>query len=261
MSLSDRLTVTESDRKLIYLDLYRDFKKHKSDPKYYYGSAPDGQKLYPDHWVSAELRQQKGVSMAYRDMDNIPSVPAFVLSAKQILQNINNNRVARQTVTGANREPLEARISIKRAADGFEPRSASEVKRIKREDTLFKEPSQSLATNAEPQSYKSRPVLSKLVNNRVVKPKKVSKRQAARRAAQIAIRQATRAAFEKVHNKLTTSEANIGKDRETLRVRWELDVNLQLQTVTDDLQILNECFTRAESAIRDATRMIEDRLL
>ena len=229
-----------------------------------YDTTTDGETLIPHHWISAQLRQQKGVSKAYKDLDKIPSVPAFVISAKQILQTINYNRAARKNLTGANRKPLKAKISNKRAADGLEPRLASEVKRIRRNNDIYVrtiQSSQSMATHAEPRSYWPHPIPSKFSNNQVVKRNKKSKKQAARKAAQLAIRQATMMAFDKVHQRLKVGEANIGKDRETLRVQWDLDVNLQLQTVTDDLEILNECFTKAETAIRDAIMIIEDRFL
>lgn len=65
----------------------------------------------------------------------------------------------------------------------------------------------------------------------------------------------------KIASKLRASAHAIDIDRDTLRQRWEVDGNLQRQTVTDHLADLNHYFTRAEDGIRDALTVIEDSLL
>ena len=40
-----------------------------------------------------------------------------------------------------------------------------------------------------------------------------------------------------------------------------MDTGLQVQTVTDSLSDLNECFARIEDGIRDALAIINERLL
>lgn len=87
------------------------------------------------------------------------------------------------------------------------------------------------------------------------------KRQKTQHFHQQSVRTTTSASLYKVLQTLRLSEANLEKDREILKERWELDTDLQLQTVTNDLQDLNGCFIRAKNAIREAIAIVEERLL
>lgn len=74
-------------------------------------------------------------------------------------------------------------------------------------------------------------------------------------------RNSTAKVLQKIVTGLQNTEKSIDKDRDRLRDRWEMDTNLQIQTVTDSLSDLNECFTRVEDAVRDALAIITERLL
>lgn len=60
---------------------------------------------------------------------------------------------------------------------------------------------------------------------------------------------------------MARSVTQISDSRDTLKRRWDSDRALQLQSVTDQLADLNECFTRSEEALRDSIAVIEERLL
>ena len=62
-------------------------------------------------------------------------------------------------------------------------------------------------------------------------------------------------------SKLRAAANGMAADRESLRERWEVDIKLQLQTVTDDLAELNSRFGDAEQAVFSAIDIIEQRLL
>jgi flagellar biosynthesis chaperone FliJ len=67
--------------------------------------------------------------------------------------------------------------------------------------------------------------------------------------------------LQKIVTRLQNTEKSIDKDRDRLRNRWEMDTRLQVQTVTDNLSDLNECFTRVENGVRDALAIINERVL
>lgn len=71
----------------------------------------------------------------------------------------------------------------------------------------------------------------------------------------------TFAMIARIASKLRASAYALAVDRDTLRQRWEVDEDLQLQTVTDHFIDLNEYFCTAEDGIRDALDVIERRLL
>ena len=65
----------------------------------------------------------------------------------------------------------------------------------------------------------------------------------------------------KIASKLRASDHGISTDRETLRQRWEVNINMQRQSVTDHLAELIEFFANAQDSIEDALAVIEDKLL
>ena len=92
-------------------------------PDKYIGAGRYQSSIYPDKWRPDTVRPRKGVVEAYRDAATVPSVPAFVKSAQQIIAGLNDaNRTqgkdatftlidnrANKAATGTNREPLGAR--------------------------------------------------------------------------------------------------------------------------------------------------------
>lgn len=210
----------------------------------------------------------------YRDLGQIPSVPAFNASAQRILRKeLYDDTVfysPRRSVSGTIREPLGARVSHKRTADCLTPRPSSKIRKIKEDHTPVIKSSQSIqkpifdltqeesAAHTSARLCSSRSPLRDITNYQSMMPGRCVKReQESQQFHQQSVRTETNVSLYKIHQNLKLSQANIGKDRETLRERWELDVELQLQTVTDDLQTLNEYFSRAENAIREAIAVVE----
>ena len=205
---------------------------------------------------------------AYPHTQSVPSVPAFVISAPQILKNIKNLPRVKGTAgapatmgTGSNRTPLGPVSGNKRGGDEV---ISSSSKRHKSDHV--RQPT-SLTYGAEPVHYaptrrtcppKASTKPTKAARN---KPSKSQRKARQRAAAKDQTSRETIGTLAQIASKLRASAHAIDVDRGTLRQRWEVDENLQLQSVTDHLSDLNECFTRAEDGIRDALEVIEKRLL
>ena len=118
------------------IDAVRAVNKPIFSPDRWTGPAAFQSDIYPDRWTADRMREGKGVTHAYRDTVRTPSVPAFVVSAKQILKNLNSvSRVARTPATGTNNVALGTRASNKRNADVIDLLSSS-PKRKKTEPPL-----------------------------------------------------------------------------------------------------------------------------
>ena len=74
-------------------------------------------------------------------------------------------------------------------------------------------------------------------------------------------RRITTKALENISRAMAQCVTKVSDSRDTLKRRWDADRNLQLQSVTDQLADLNECFTRSEEALRDSIAVIKERLL
>ena len=206
-----------------------------------------------------------------RDLEaKLASVPTFDVSAQRSLRKQLNYDAS----SGANREPLGAKMSNKRTADDFTPRPTSKMRKIREDHTTVIKSYQSTqriiidltqyedTIDSSARSCSSHPALGNLTSYQSMAPgRSVNNKREVQLFRQQSIRTTTNSSLHKILDGLKQSEANIEKDREILRERWELDVDLQLQSVTDDLQILNECFLRAKNTIREAIMIVEDRLL
>ncbi|MCJ1425081.1 hypothetical protein MMC29_002969 [Sticta canariensis] len=247
--------IRDADR-AIYPDRYRGLGRYKSD-------------LYPDHWVAAEMRQQR--MSEDRDLEaKLASVPTFDVSAQRSLRKQLNYDAS----SGANREPLGAKMSNKRTADDFTPRPTSKMRKTREDHTTVIKSYQSTqritidltqeedAVDSSARPCSSHPALGDLTNYQSMVPGRYGNNmQEVQQFRQQSIRTTTNSSLHRILDGLKQSEANIEKDREILKERWDVDVDLQLQSVTEDLQILNECFLRAKNAIREAITIVEDRLL
>ena len=207
---------------------------------------------------------------AYQDGVRSASVPAFVVSAKQLLRSISGTthrqRSARTPTTGANNVALGSRATNKRNADVIDLVSSS-PKRSKTEQPpsrhvidLTQEdepPAKFLPTRRLP----LRPALAN-ITNRGTAPKPSQKRHKNPRPAPVPdIHGESLGTLAKIASKLRASAHALDLDRETLRRRWEVDEMLQLQHITDNLAELNEYFTTTENGIYAALDVIEKRLL
>lgn len=187
--------------------------------------------------------------------------------------------------TGSNRVPLGPVSGNKRGGDENLGLLSSSPKRLKNEQTRQRSSVIDLTQDDEPVHYlttqRIRPrQASAKTTTKTTEPSK-KQREARRRAAIDSIGRESVGALAKIASKLRASAHAIDVDRETLRQRWgesslrcmpnrikdklkistEVDIHLQLQSVTDQLSDLNECFGKAEDGIRDALDILEKRLL
>ena len=216
------------------------------------------------------MREPKGVTDAYGDGVRSPSVPAFVVSAKQLIKNLNpttrGQRSARTPATGTKNVALGRRATNKRNAEVIDLLSSS-PKRAKTEQpappnvidlTQDDEPTTKyISTRRLPM----RPALGN-ITNRGTAPKPSQKRRATARPTQVQdIHGESLGTLAKIASKLRASAHAVDVDRETLRQCWEVDQMLQLQHITDNLAELNEYLTATEHGIYAALDVIEKRLL
>ncbi|KAK3170713.1 hypothetical protein OEA41_002795 [Lepraria neglecta] len=232
-----------------------------SYPDRWTGPAAFQGSIYPDRWSAESTRLRKGVVRGYQDTDRAVSVPAFVVTASQILRNMNGPPRVRGTPavsfaagTGSNRMPLGLR-SNKRTGDELIDLGSSSPKRAKTEAPSTPAISGSSQSNCidltqddKPVTYvptrrqPTRPALANISNN-ATGGNRTSKKQVVRRQRvtheRMVHRETTRV-LAKIANKLRASAHALDVDRETLRARWEVDNNLQLQHIADHLAELNE---------------------
>ncbi len=251
-----------------------------------------------DHWEPAnEQRARKGVVQAYRDAGRHPVVPAFVISADQLTRNM--NRTKNSNHHGYSYAGSETSIQIhlprKRVNEenAYQETSSKKLKLeapnspniddrividLTDDDTpimlspiRLQTPGSALSniTNRANQVptdttftplHTPHPALSDITKPASKKDKRLKKEQA-RINFELEQRNVTTIALQKIATRLRNIEEAIDKDRDKLRKRWELDTSLQLQTVTDNLSEINDCFTRVEGGIRDALTVINERLL
>lgn len=216
------------------------------------------------------MRERKGVTQAYRDTGRTPSVPAFVVSAKQLIKNVNavtrGQRSRRPPATGTKNVALGPRASNKRNADVIDLLSSS-PKRAKTEPpathnvidlTQDDGPTIKSTPSRRPSS---RPALANITNHGTGPRNSQKRRKNPRPLREQDIHRQSVGTLAKIASKLRASAHAIDVDRETLRRRWEVDTVLQLQHITDNLADLNGCFTTAENGIYGALEVIEKRLL
>lgn len=216
------------------------------------------------------MRARKGVTQAYRDAGRTPSVPAFVVSAKQLTKNVNSitrrQRSARPPATGTNNTALGPRASNKRNADVMDTVSSS-PKRAKTELPVIPNVID-LTQDDEPTTefipsrrLPLRPALANITNRDTVPKSSRKRRKNAAPVREQDVHSESLGLLAKIASKLRASVHALEVDRETLRQRWEVDSELQLQHVTDHLATLNGCFARAENGIHAALEVIEKGLL
>ncbi|KAI4133725.1 MAG: hypothetical protein LQ338_000054 [Usnochroma carphineum] len=228
-------------------------------PDYWDGPAAFQSSVYPDTWTPAHAARQEHRqrnAMSYDDEARPPTVPAFAVSATEIVRTLNKNaqnwqksKNWRQT-TGANREPLRERSNKKRTAG---------VQLL--EDQSFKRPkveNRAPAANRGVQARAARSNVSRPVTSQGYHTNRAT---AQRRAAKVyqadAVAAGTDELLERVVGRLNASITNLDADREALKDRWEVDKRLQVHTVTEHLKTLNECFTQSEEALRGSVEVIE----
>jgi hypothetical protein len=236
-------------------------------------SANDSSSRYSNFWFSSSSSRHKSVIQAYRDADRMQASPHVSYTTSKVGSGSNNfgNGRPRPRLTGANLEPVCERPSKKRTNTADFLRNTPEPKKVKAEtngvaqtircgdmDTVIDLTKDDIITNTSPlidlvQDDKMIMALPFRPRRKSKKPKQCLPSPA---ESQSMIRAKTRAEFEKVLLRLRGNEQTLRKNRDVLRQRWELDVELQLQTVTNHLKQLNDCFERAEQAIQEATSLV-----
>ena len=188
----------------------------------------------------------------------LASVPTVDVSAQRSLRKQLNYHLT----SGANREPLGAKkMSHKRPADDFTSRATSKLRKIREDRTTVIESYQSTQRITVDLTHDEDAVESSASALAHHQGLAAGRSGTIKHEIQPSIRAATNFSLHRILDGLKHSEANIDRDREILKERWELDAELQRQSVTDDLQVLNECFLAAKTALRDAVMIVEDRLV
>ncbi|MCJ1453277.1 hypothetical protein MMC28_003623 [Mycoblastus sanguinarius] len=250
-------------------------------PDRWTGPAAYQSDIYPDRWVVGNTTQPRGVMQSYRAAERHPSVPAFVISADQLIKNINAlSRGQSTNELGRNATQISTistdRQSNKRSGDVSMDLVSSSPKRVKTElPATLPAPAQKQGsfidlTQDEPVYLPSsqqctRPALASISNN--ARGKRPPRKRRPRRkpfspfVQERIVERETTSMLARIASKIRASAHAIDMDRDTLRERWNVDSHLQLQHVTDHLGDLNKCFTRIEDGMRDSLEVIEGRLL
>jgi hypothetical protein len=249
-------------------------------PDVYNGAGRRIDSLYPDSWIpsTSPSPRPNSVIERYRAADMVLDLPGSSAplhhgpvstrdTIRPRVKSCSGKKMVQPRLTGANLEPLPSRSSRKRTSNEDLPHSAPQPKKIKatasRGPRAGKWGTKSVIdlTGDDPMTFTLpfRPILSDVTNSRQKskKPKQTIAQPELRTAESVK----TRAEFQKVLVRLRGNEFNLNKNRDVLRHRWEADVNLRLQTVTDKLQLLSECFDRTERATQEAIELIESQLL
>ncbi len=249
-----------------------------SDPSAWTPSIP------PERYHAEQQRARKGVAQAYKDVGiahRAAIVPAFVVPANQLIDNIRNDSQKTDRVSS---------IGCKRGHEDFIDLTQDARKRLKTEGPSYSQGPKDNRTSdyidltqekpmetAAQRRATNRPALGDISNNNTSRPgagKKLTKKQRKRAQDQrynpVPVLQEDRtndnpqqtaAIMAKIASGLHAIAATIDEDRDTLRERWEDDDQLKHPDVTKDLAELNECFSHAQEAVMDGISIIKESLL
>ena len=263
-------------------------------PDRYTGAAAYRSSLYPDEW---RPKGRRGVPKAYADADRATSVPAFAKTVSQILKDVNDQtRRQRESstptllddsinraATGTNRQPLAPRSGNARTAPTalrkLQPISQSSTNKrtaIDLTSSSPKRPKIEDATGPRHRNDNQIPIIDLTITSpvRLGPSTQRAKNHAARNTHPQHVGRSPREPLPQniIHNDTTTTLArcasklrgashDIEIDRDSLRERWEMDAELQLQDATENLADLNARFMEAEQAIANAVAIVEVKLL
>ncbi|KAL8905471.1 MAG: hypothetical protein Q9207_002625 [Kuettlingeria erythrocarpa] len=229
------------------------------------GPAAFQSSVYPDSWTpahAARKEKREREELAYDDEAKAASVPAFAISARDIVRTLNRTAKTKpKGATGANLVSLGERALNKRTATVQLPENQS-FKRPKVETPLSQGQLIDLTQdeNVPPSRlYMPRSNVSRVVT--AAKGSQMSRYIAQNRAAEAyqaeAIAAGTTVLLEDTAARLRASIVDLDTDREALRVRWEVDNRLQLIQITEHLKTLNACFDRSAEGLRGSLEVIE----
>ncbi|KAL8828197.1 MAG: hypothetical protein Q9191_002724 [Dirinaria sp. TL-2023a] len=252
---------SDIERLMTLVNAVRNADAGSSYPDYYTGKST----RESDH-LPARIRHRK--SKPYRDWDS-PAVPAFAMTHDQIVQGMRQFgpggggfmgylgthvvETSHQTInlynkrsSGDNYWPAATK-KLKTSASQPTPASHSTIIDLTQDDS----PNQQGNNLTHHQAMANQSFLSERL---------LPSAQARASNRERETRLQTFKALDTISNVLSAQMAQIVNARERLRKRWDMDRNLQLQTVTDVLVDLNGKFGIMEDAGRDAVRLIKDRL-
>lgn len=248
-------------------------------PDYYRGTSKSQSSFPP-----ARFRHRKNVLQSYRDADN-PVVPAFSFTPDQIRNGIRQFRpggdfmgfMGSHGVETTNSQAIN--VYNKRNARGNNrPRPA---KKLKTSNTQLTATTNKVTIDLTLDDH----ALGNLVNVDVSQATKDTHTHPSRRGMvpgtspdkpakashsvnqpraenrEKDVRAQTTNALTKISNILSTQLDQLARARESLKIRWDHDCLLQVQSVTDDLAALNRCFGQMEDAGRDSLDIVQGRLL
>lgn len=227
--------------------------------------------LYPDARTLSASLHHKSVVQNYRDAAQMRSFPRAFTATSEIEARSSSPCSTKENIppprlTGANLEPLPSRSLKKRGTNEDFLDDGSRPKKIKAE-------TRSVIDLTKDQSAAATNRIIDLTDNdstnvilplrprlqQVTQLPRRKKKPADQPEPQTPIQQRTEAEFQTVLVRLKQNEANMNKNRDVLRKRWEADTDLRRQSVTDDLKQLNGFFKREEDAILDAITLMESR--
>ena len=243
-----------------------------SYPDYYRGTS-NAESTYP----GARFPLRRAVLHSYRDADN-PAVPAFTFTSDQILTGVRRfdcggdfiGFMGNHVVETTNRHTIN--IYNKRSLNGStRSKPAKKAKNSSNQHTAtinyvtidltqddlpygsvtdtFVHPSRrDMVPKHGPSTRSSKVSQQSRTQHRIGNHERNARAQ-------------TTNALNDISRTLSEQMAELGRAREILKNRWDQDHHLQLQTVTDDLAELNQCFGRIEDAGQDSLDIIQDRLL
>ena len=242
-----------------------------SYPDYYRGTS-NAESAYP----GARFPVRRGALQSYRDADN-PAVPAFTFTSDQILTGMRRfdhggdfiGFMGNHVAETANRHTIN--IYNKRSLNGSSrSRPAKKAKNSGNRHTA--------ATNYVTIDLTQDDLPYGSVTDTYIHPSRrdmVPKQGPGTRSSKVSqqsrtqyrignqdrnARAQTTEALNDISRTLSKQMAELGRAREILKNRWDQDHSLQVQSVTDDLGELNQCFGRMEDAGRDSLGIIQDQL-
>lgn len=248
-------------------------------PDYYRGTSKSQSSFPP-----ARFRHRKNVLQSYRDADN-PAVPAFSFTPDQILNGMRQfgpggdfmGFMGSHVVEATNGQTVNV-YNKRNAMGNYRPRPAKKLKTSNTQLTVttnkvtidLTEDDNTLGSSSnvndsqaaeDTYTHPSRrgmvpginPDKSAKASHSVNQPRAENREQD--------VRAQTTNALTKISNILSTQLDQLARARESLKVRWDHDCRLQVQSVTDDLAALNRCFGQMEDAGRDSLDIVQGRLL
>lgn len=248
-------------------------------PDYYRGTSKSQSSFPP-----ARFRHRKNVLQSYRDADN-PVVPAFSFTPDQILSDMRQfgpggdfmGFMGSHVVETTNSQTIN--LYNKRSFKGKNrPRPAKKMKTsntqltattnnvtidLTLDDHALGNASVAINSQAPKDTYTHPSRRGMVPGTSPDKPAKASHsaNQPHPENREQDVRAQTTNALIKISNVLSTQLDQLARARESLKVRWDQDCRLQVQSVTDDLAALNQCFGQMEDAGRDSLDIVRGRLL